>query len=110
MSEKETNPEENPIRLPYEVRRKLGILRSTLVDQVAKIEILIDKTETIAKIYKLIDRKIKAKEKALETKEDIAKFQEFIQNLSNRIAPFMPMYITKIVQVEGLLDRLEQLV
>jgi len=109
-SKAESNPSESPIKLPLEVRRKLGALRIKLVVQSTIAEMISDKADGVLKVYKRIDRKLKAMEKALETKEDIEVFEAYIDDLEMRLAPYQATLREKASQIEELVDALEALV
>jgi len=109
-TETESNPTESPIRLPLEVRRKLGALRLKLVTQSTIGEMVSDKADDVLKVYKRIDRKLKAMEKALETKEDIEVFERYIDDLETRLAPYQATLREEARRIEEIVDALEAMV
>jgi len=103
------NPE-SPIRLPYEVRRKLGALRLLIASLEGLVSVMETKVGNLEKTLDVIDKTVKAKQKALETKEDIEVFEAYIVNLAGRLRPFVATFRDKIRQLEEQCDRLEALV
>jgi len=103
------NPE-SPIRLPYEVRRKLGRLRLLIASLEGLVSLMETKVGDLEKTLDVIDKTVKAKQKALETKEDIEVFEAYIEGLTDRLVPFQGTFRDKIRQLEDQCDRLEELV
>jgi len=110
MGENPESPKESPIRLPLEVRRKLGLLRLLIAHLGGLVDKIDMKVSDLEGTLKIIDRTLKAKEKALETKEDIELFERQITALFTALRPFETIFRDKARQIEDVCDRLEALV